>query len=178
MICTVAAALRGGPINRVDIESDIQMKSHKSAVREVALPLKRPNRKGNVTENYEGSGCPINCGTRRINYARGVRIRTSHDPFPALSFSLSAFLPWRHLQVQRPTYCRVTVASRGQCCVLLPLGRGMRACILKGDHHRREDRQNPHTANEAATAEEPHVDRKNRPMIVLICIRVLCAGYR
>lgn len=177
MICTVAAALRGGPINRVDIESDIQMKSHKSAVREVAL--KRPNRKGNVTENYEGSGCPIDCGTRRINYARGVRIRTSHDPFPALSFSLSlfTFLSWRHLQVQRPTYRGVTVASRGQCCVLLPLGRGMRACILKGDHHRREDRQNPHTASEAATAEEPQVDRK-KPMIVLICMRVLCAGYR
>lgn len=123
MICTVAAALRGGPINRVDIESDIQMKSHKSAEREVAL--KRPNRKGNVTENYEGSGCPIDCGTRRINYARGVRIRTSHDPFPALSFSLSlcisplkasasakTYLPWSDSCKSGTMLCVVATWSR------------------------------------------------------------------
>lgn len=174
MICTVAAALRGGPINRVDIESDIQMKSHKSAVREVAL--KRPNRKGNVTENYEGSGCPIDCGTRRINYARGVRIRTSHDPFPALSLFLSlsplkasasakTYLPWSD-----------SCKSGTMLCVVATWSRHARLHIKRRSSSSRRQTEPTHSKR-GRNGREPQVDRK-KPMIVLICMRVLCAGYR
>lgn len=68
--------------------------------------------------------------------------------FPALSLSLflSPLLPWRHLQVQRPTYRRVTVASRGQLlCVVATWSRHARLHIKRRSSSSRRQTEPTHS---------------------------------